>query len=125
MYSCFFRDVMQGQHVDPAEAVQIHQDLKAKQSVAIHWGTFALAYEVGVSICTVSYWRIDLMSVWFKATVCVFYHRVSVQPAVRDDVEFIWTVLLVREGWIVVAQRAAVCHWSHTGALEPERVLER
>lgn len=42
----FFRDMMQGQHVDPEEAVQIHQDLQAKQSVAIHWGTFALAYEV-------------------------------------------------------------------------------
>lgn len=39
------REVMQGQHVDPEEAVQIHQDLQAKQSVAIHWGTFALAYE--------------------------------------------------------------------------------
>lgn len=41
------RYVMRGQHVDPEEAVQIHQDLQAKQSVAIHWGTFALAYEVG------------------------------------------------------------------------------
>lgn len=41
---------MQGQHVDPEEAVQIHQDLQAKQSVAIHWGTFALAYEVGVCV---------------------------------------------------------------------------
>ncbi|XP_034382328.1 N-acyl-phosphatidylethanolamine-hydrolyzing phospholipase D isoform X2 [Cyclopterus lumpus] len=39
------RDMMQGQHVDPEEAVRIHQDLQAKQSVAIHWGTFALAYE--------------------------------------------------------------------------------
>ncbi|KAF3859171.1 hypothetical protein F7725_021570 [Dissostichus mawsoni] len=39
------RDMMRGQHVDPEEAVQVHQDLQAKQSVAIHWGTFALAYE--------------------------------------------------------------------------------
>ncbi|XP_056878980.1 N-acyl-phosphatidylethanolamine-hydrolyzing phospholipase D isoform X1 [Takifugu flavidus] len=39
------RDVMKGQHVDPEEAVKIHQDLQAKRSVAIHWGTFALAYE--------------------------------------------------------------------------------
>lgn len=38
--------MMKGQHVDPEEAVKIHQDLQAKQSVAIHWGTFALAYEV-------------------------------------------------------------------------------
>lgn len=38
--------MMQGQHVDPEEAVQIHLDLQAKESVAIHWGTFALAYEV-------------------------------------------------------------------------------
>lgn len=41
---------MQGQHVDPEEAVQIHQDLQAKQSVAIHWGTFALANEVQESV---------------------------------------------------------------------------
>ncbi|XP_029017908.1 N-acyl-phosphatidylethanolamine-hydrolyzing phospholipase D isoform X2 [Betta splendens] len=39
------RDVLSGQHVDPQQAVQIHQDLQARQSVAIHWGTFALANE--------------------------------------------------------------------------------
>ncbi|KAJ8382056.1 hypothetical protein SKAU_G00028340 [Synaphobranchus kaupii] len=39
------RNVMQSQHVDPEEAVRIHIDLQAKHSVAIHWGTFALAYE--------------------------------------------------------------------------------
>ncbi|XP_024913023.1 N-acyl-phosphatidylethanolamine-hydrolyzing phospholipase D isoform X2 [Cynoglossus semilaevis] len=39
------REVMKGQHVDPEEAVQIHLDLQAKKSVAIHWGTFALAHE--------------------------------------------------------------------------------
>jgi N-acyl-phosphatidylethanolamine-hydrolysing phospholipase D len=32
-------------HCNPAEAVQIHKDLKAKQSVAIHWGTFPLSDE--------------------------------------------------------------------------------
>ncbi|XP_035281258.1 N-acyl-phosphatidylethanolamine-hydrolyzing phospholipase D isoform X1 [Anguilla rostrata] len=39
------RNVMQSQHVDPEEAVRIHIDIQAKHSVAIHWGTFALAYE--------------------------------------------------------------------------------
>ncbi|XP_061107508.1 N-acyl-phosphatidylethanolamine-hydrolyzing phospholipase D [Conger conger] len=39
------RNVMQSQHVDPEEAVRIHIDVQAKQSVAIHWGTFALAHE--------------------------------------------------------------------------------
>ncbi|CAJ0950662.1 unnamed protein product [Ranitomeya imitator] len=33
------------QHVDPEEAVRIHADVRAKKSVAIHWGTFALANE--------------------------------------------------------------------------------
>ncbi len=28
-------------HSDPAEAVAIHRDVKARQSVAMHWGTFA------------------------------------------------------------------------------------
>lgn len=30
-------------HVNPAEAVQIHQDVNSRQSVAIHFGTFPLA----------------------------------------------------------------------------------
>ncbi|WP_443113948.1 MBL fold metallo-hydrolase [Herbaspirillum seropedicae] len=34
---------MQNQHVDPAQAVLIHQDVHARRSVAIHWGTFELA----------------------------------------------------------------------------------
>src|SRR5690606_34322468 len=31
---------MQVMHMNPAEAVQAHRDLNARQSIAIHWGTF-------------------------------------------------------------------------------------
>ena len=36
---------MQTVHVDPAEAVQIHRDIGAKQSMGIHWGAFVLSGE--------------------------------------------------------------------------------
>ncbi|XP_053320236.1 N-acyl-phosphatidylethanolamine-hydrolyzing phospholipase D [Spea bombifrons] len=36
---------MKSQHIDPEEAVRVHADVRAKKSVAIHWGTFALANE--------------------------------------------------------------------------------
>jgi N-acyl-phosphatidylethanolamine-hydrolysing phospholipase D len=36
---------MTSQHVNPAEAVQVHLDLGAKRSVGIHWGTFPLTDE--------------------------------------------------------------------------------
>ncbi|URX62304.1 MBL fold metallo-hydrolase [Luteibacter anthropi] len=34
---------MQGQHVDPAQAVQLHREVGCRRSIAIHWGVFELA----------------------------------------------------------------------------------
>jgi len=39
------RDFLKPQHVDPYEALAMHKDLKSKQSVGIHWGTFPLTQE--------------------------------------------------------------------------------
>jgi N-acyl-phosphatidylethanolamine-hydrolysing phospholipase D len=39
------RYMMKGAHTDPAEGVMIHKKIRSKQSVAIHWGTFALSEE--------------------------------------------------------------------------------
>lgn len=36
---------MKRQHIDPAEAAMAHAELGSKQSLAIHWGTFALSDE--------------------------------------------------------------------------------
>jgi L-ascorbate metabolism protein UlaG (beta-lactamase superfamily) len=36
---------MKQQHIDTTEAVQIHQDLHAKMSLPVHWGTFKLSDE--------------------------------------------------------------------------------
>ena len=42
---------LQFQHVDPAEAVCIHEDLQSRNSLGIHWGTFPTGKEVCYS-CT-------------------------------------------------------------------------
>jgi L-ascorbate metabolism protein UlaG (beta-lactamase superfamily) len=39
------RHLMKSVHMDPAEAVLAHSDLKAKQSIAIHFGSFQLTDE--------------------------------------------------------------------------------
>ena len=44
--SFFNRSFLKPQHADPEEAVTIHGDIKAQNSVGIHWGTFTLTLEV-------------------------------------------------------------------------------
>jgi L-ascorbate metabolism protein UlaG (beta-lactamase superfamily) len=39
------RRIMSNQHCNPAEAVQIHCNVSARTSVAMHWGTFQLTDE--------------------------------------------------------------------------------
>lgn len=34
------RGVMKDQHVEPSESIEIHKNIKARKSIAIHWGTF-------------------------------------------------------------------------------------
>lgn len=39
------RSFLKPQHTNPEEAVMIHKDIKAQNSVGIHWGTFTLTLE--------------------------------------------------------------------------------
>jgi L-ascorbate metabolism protein UlaG (beta-lactamase superfamily) len=39
------RDFMKSHHVNPEDSVKIHQDLKSRKSVGVHFGTFRLTSE--------------------------------------------------------------------------------
>ena len=39
------RYYMESVHIDPAQAVDIHLEVQAQQSLPIHWGTFQLTIE--------------------------------------------------------------------------------
>lgn len=39
------RDFMKTYHVDPEDAVRIHKDIGARQSIGMHWGTYPLTAE--------------------------------------------------------------------------------
>lgn len=48
VYAFYIRWFLKDVHCNPDEALQIHLDLRSKQSLAIHWGTFPLSDEDAV-----------------------------------------------------------------------------
>ncbi|MBT4883430.1 MAG: hypothetical protein HON44_05585 [Glaciecola sp.] len=39
---------MKNYHVNPEEAVQIYQDVRAKKAIGMHWGTYPLTAEAPI-----------------------------------------------------------------------------
>ena len=39
------RYFMLPQHLDPAQAVLVHNEIRSQKSIPIHWGTFQLTHE--------------------------------------------------------------------------------
>lgn len=39
------RELMERCHIDPAQSVQVHQDVRSKWTLGVHWGTFPLSDE--------------------------------------------------------------------------------
>jgi N-acyl-phosphatidylethanolamine-hydrolysing phospholipase D len=61
-----YRWFMKSQHIDPAEAVQIHKLVRANKSIGVHWGT----YEMGATEVRYSKWKFYLFNfrvIWSRA----------------------------------------------------------
>lgn len=46
------RGLMKGVHIDPLEAIQVAQDLRARLLLPIHWGTFRLGHDLPLEAIT-------------------------------------------------------------------------
>ena len=49
LFVSFDRDTSHCYNVNPSEAVKIHQDVKSKRTLAVHWGTFQVSNEVRIN----------------------------------------------------------------------------
>ena len=70
---------MQYQHVNPDEAWQIHHDVRAFNSIGIHWGTFKLSHEVPLCACAFE-WRVKPEFRQHIAVAFVYHKCLSLHP---------------------------------------------